>query len=245
VLLIQFIVLQVLVFAGVIFFLKKILYSDTQSAVNRLDKVYQDLLKKQKELSEKIQQAEKEYQRKKEEATQVVSKMKMEAMDELRTKEDEVLKKAKAQADELVNKARSSTEKFQREIEKELSAKMIDFASDIVCQSVDAKMAAALHQAMVTEFIDRGKDLDLSHVDAQLDKFTVKTPFALSENDQEAIKILISGKLNRTVQLEEVIDAKLIAGVLLQFGTLILDGSFTNAINEAGLDEKKKLEMQA
>ncbi len=36
----QFIVLQVIVFSGVIYFLKKILYGDTVSAVKRLGNVY-------------------------------------------------------------------------------------------------------------------------------------------------------------------------------------------------------------
>ena len=51
--LVMLIILQIIVFTGVIFFLRKILVSDTQSSVNRLDHVYQDLLKKQKELTEK------------------------------------------------------------------------------------------------------------------------------------------------------------------------------------------------
>ena len=74
--LLQFIILQVIVFSAVIFFMKKILSSDTQAAVGRLDTTYQDLLTKQKELNEKIEEAEKEYAAKKEESVQLLEKMK-------------------------------------------------------------------------------------------------------------------------------------------------------------------------
>ena len=68
--------LQIIVFGAVIFFLKKILYRDTESSINRLDRVYQDMLKKQKDLGQKIEAAEKEYNEKKEEASLVASKLK-------------------------------------------------------------------------------------------------------------------------------------------------------------------------
>ena len=56
----QFIILQVIVFSAVVYFLKKILSGDTESAVKRLGIVYEDLVKKQKDLTEKLEAAEKE-----------------------------------------------------------------------------------------------------------------------------------------------------------------------------------------
>ena len=44
--LIQFIILQVIVFSAVIYFMKRILSRDTQTAETRLNQVYEDLVEK-------------------------------------------------------------------------------------------------------------------------------------------------------------------------------------------------------
>ena len=46
---ILFIILQVFVFGGLILFMRTILTKNTQTAVGRLDAMYEDLIKKQKE----------------------------------------------------------------------------------------------------------------------------------------------------------------------------------------------------
>ena len=144
----QFIVLQILVFSGVIYFLKKIVYGDTESAIKRLGHVYQDLLNKQNELTQKIEQAEKEYQAKKEEGSAIIDKMKYDAMDDMRKKEDEIVKKARAEAEDIINKAHAAKDQFYREIEKELSRKMIDFISGLMGDVFTEKLAQPVHDVL-------------------------------------------------------------------------------------------------
>lgn len=112
----QFIIFQVIVFSAVIFFMKRILTNDTQQAVGRLDSAYQDLLKKQKELTQKIEEAEKEYAAKKEETVKVTAKMKSEAAEEIRNLKEEQLKLAKTQADEVLGRAHAAVDEFRHKI---------------------------------------------------------------------------------------------------------------------------------
>ena len=90
-----FTLMQIIVFGVVLFFYKKITAGDTENNVKRLGAVYEDLLKKQKDLAEKLKTAEKEYQTKKEESSMLADKLASQAMDEVRKKEDEILKKGK------------------------------------------------------------------------------------------------------------------------------------------------------
>jgi F0F1-type ATP synthase membrane subunit b/b' len=241
-LLLQFIILQVIVFTAVIYFLKKILYSDTQSAVNRLDHVYQDLLAKQKELQQKIEQAEKEYQDKKTETSQVSEKMKAQLLDEMREKEDHIVKGAKGQADELIAKARASSDKFYREIEQKVTSKHIDLMADLLGHAFSPQMMAAIHHEMVKDFLSRGKDFDLTNLDSKADHLVVKTALALSKEENGEIAALLAKKLNRAVRLQEEVDNHLIAGVVIQAGTLLLDGSLASHLSEAALQAKKNVE---
>lgn len=242
--LIQFIILQVLVFGLIIFFIKRILSKDTMTAETRLNQVYEELLEKQKQVTQKIEEAEKEYVAKKEEATALVAKMKKEAQAELSTKEDTVIKEAKAQADEMVQKARASAEDLRKRLQKEESAKVIEYCSSLIQQALTPTTIAAIHRQMVQEFISRGDSLDFSTVSTDVMEVNIKTASALLPEEKEAIDKLINSKLNREIKSQEVEDTKLIAGVALEFGTLILDGCLASAINDAALAQKKTMQEQ-
>ncbi len=242
--LIQFIILQVLVFGVIIFFIKKILTKDTMTAETQLNKVYEDLLEKQKQVAQKIEEAEKECLAKKEEGAGIVTKMKKDAQAELLTKEDAVIKEAKAQADEMVQKARASAEDLRKRIQKEESAKILDYVSSLIFQALSAGSVEALHHQMVKEFVSRGESLDFSKVNSDVKNLKIKSALPLLPEEKEAIDTLIKGKLKRDIESTPVEDKKLIAGVVLEFGTLLLDGCFASAVNDTILAQKKTLQEQ-
>lgn len=241
---VQFILLQVIVFSGVIFFLKKILYGDTQSAINRLNREYQDLLSKQKQLAQKVEEAEKELVLKKEEAVQVKNKMTTQAMDEIRQQKDEMVMKAKQEAEEIVAKAKASSDKHYHEIEKQVRAKLTESAALLLRQSISERIVKVTHTELISEFLERAKNFDLTNVDPSIQKLTVKTAVPLTAPEKEKIKSFVNGKLNRTLELEEIEDKALIAGVVLMFGTLMMDGSMENYIREAELKMKQTIEKE-
>ena len=236
----QFIVLQVIVFGAVIFFLKKILYGDTESAINRLGQTYQDLLKKQKELTEKLEAGEKDFQARKEEATVSAEKMKVQATEDARKKEEEIIKKARVEAEEIVAKGHAAREEVAKEIETRLSHKMVDFAAGLLKSVFNEKAMAMIHEEMVRDFIVRAKEFDLSSASDSAHELIVRTPFPLKKEEAEKLNLLLVTKLNRTVKYNEVADKELIAGVILQFGTLLLDGCLATSIKEAGNHAREK-----
>ncbi len=244
-LLVQIIIFQIVVFGGVIFVLKKILYQDTESSINRLDKVYQDLLNKQKDLTQKIEAAEKEYNAKKEEANLIISKMKTEAMDEIRGKQDEVIKKAKSEAEEILKKAHESEEKFRHGLEKEFQRKVIEQSIALLKVAFSTKTIEILHHALVAEFLEKAQNVDLSKVSANIESVTIKSAIALNKAQLAQFQKLISEKINRSIKVDAQEDKTLIAGVLFQFGTLLLDGSLNNYVKEAGEVSKKSLEFES
>ncbi len=239
-LILQFLILQIIVFSVVIYFLKKILMGDTQTAISRLNVVYQDLLNKQKELNEKIKTAEMEYQTKKQEASEIADKMKAQAMEEIREKRDESVKKAKAEAEEIVSKAQESSVKLAQEIELKMRNKILDFTSDLILRSISDKDLRAFHDSLVEDFLVKGKALDLSSVGPQVDLMIIRSPMPLSPEICKKIENTVVQRLGRRMNVEQEEDKQLLAGVQLQFGTLILDASFANAIKDSALAAKNE-----
>ncbi len=241
---IQIIVFLAFVFVGLVVFLQKILKSDAQGAIRRMEVIYQDLLNKQKDLTQKIEAAEKEYQEKKEAAMHVAEKIKSEAMDEMRDKRDETVKVAKTQADEILGKARASAEEFHKKIELELSRKMIDQAAALLIASLTPEASSVLHGVILKEFLAKGKDFDLSGVGSSISKMVIKTAFPLSKDTVDQLSGIIRVKLNRTLEIEEIEDRTLGAGVMLQFDTLMLDGSLASFLKESADKAKREVEFQ-
>lgn len=239
----QFIILQIIVFSAVVYFLKKILSGDTESAVKRLGVVYEDLLKKQKDLAEKLEAAEKEYQAKKEESAAIADKLAAQAMDEVRKKEDEILKKARAEAEDIVAKAHGSREQFLKEMEIAASRKMIDFTVEILNRVYDEPFRVLIHEQFIKNFIAQAKQSDLASVDLHGQSPTIRTAFALKKEEKELLRQVLGERLNLPdLKIEEAVDEKLIAGVAVQIGTLILDGSFSNTVRESAGQVKEKLQ---
>ncbi len=244
-LLINFIILQAIVFGVVIYFLRRIFYGDTQSAINRLEGVHQDLMKKQKDLEEKITAAEKVYTEKKQEAETVADKTKTEAVNEIRQKQDEMMKKAKKEADELVDRAKLASEKHYREIEKQVRMNLIETAANLLLSALSHRSVEMVHHQLVKEFIDGGKDMDLTTVREHIDKLIVKTPMPLTKEEMLLLDAFIRGKLNRKIEIEEIVDPTGIAGIALQFGTLIIDSSLANYIRDASQESQQAIKKES
>ena len=231
--LLPFIILQVVVFGVVIYFLKKIFHGDTNSAIQRLGSVHQDLLQKQIELQKKNEEIDKELYVKREEANVLTEKMRAEAAGEIRKKEDEVLKVARSQAEEIISKAQASREDMAKEIESQLSKKMIGFSAEVVKKAMGEKLAPVVHSELVIDFINKAKGMDLSSAGGEKNEFVVRSPIPLKKEEVEKINALLASKLGRVVSFSEVPDVDLIAGIVMQFGSLVLDGSLTSLLRDS------------
>lgn len=238
-----FTLMQIVVFGVVLYFYKKITAGDTENTVKRLGIVYEDLLKKQKALAEKLEAAEKEYQAKKEEASALADKLAGQAMDEAHKKEDEVLKKARAEAEEILAKAHASRDNLAKEMEVAASKKTVDFAAAILKNIFDEKIKGMMHGEFIKKFIELAKKSDLASVDLLGQHPVIRTAIALTKEEKELLRRVLAERLNLPdLQVEETVDESLVAGIALQIGTLCMDGSFSNEIRESSSQVKEKLQ---
>lgn len=238
-----FALMQIVVFGVVLYFYKKITAGDTENTVKRLGVVYEDLLMKQKNLAEKLETAEKEYQAKKEESATIADKLAGQAMDEARKKEEEILKKARAEAEDLLSKAHASREQFSKEMEIAASKKMVDFTATLLVNVYDEKTRLLIHGQFIRNFIEQAKKSNLASIDLQGQHPVIRTAMALQKEEKDHLcQVIAAGLGVPDLKIEEVVDEKLIAGVAMQIGTLLLDGSFANALKESANQVKEKLQ---
>jgi F0F1-type ATP synthase membrane subunit b/b' len=242
----QFVVLQIIVFCVLVFFMRKMMSGDTESNVRRLSSVYEELTKKQRELLEKNEMAEKEYQAKKEEAALIADKLSNQALEKARKKEEEIVKKARTEAEDIIAKAYGSRDQLSREIRTEVSRQVIDFTAEMLKSIFSPEATLMLHGQFVKDFIKEISKADFSAVDVKENPPVIRSAFPLNQIEKDEFRSILSQKLNvPDLKIETSVEIPLIAGVVLQMGTLLLDGSFANAVNESSVKMKEKLEFQA
>jgi F0F1-type ATP synthase membrane subunit b/b' len=236
----QFIVLQVVVFGAVIYFLKKILYGNTESAINRLGGAYEDLLQKQQDLVQKIEAGEKELEQNKLDAQTAIDKIKAESLDDIRNKEDAILKKARGEAEQIIANANAAKEEMYQEMESMFSRKAADVAVRLIPKVLSPEMLKHIHKEMVAVFLGKVRNFDFTRVDIAADQIVIRTAFPLEGEEKSKIESILASKFNKSVAFKEFTDQELFSGIVFQFGTLRLDGSLANALAEASEDLKKR-----
>ncbi len=241
-LLVYFIIIITIAFAAVLFFLKRLLWTDTESAVNQLQRSYEEIKKQKSDLDQKLLAAENEYNAKKAEAEKIaqelLDKSKREA-DEIRA---EAFKAAKAEGEQIIDKAHKTVEKIRSEIRMELELKIIEICGGLIRTILSPQALDKVHSVMIQEFITDLGSLDMSRIAAEFNVVEIVSFKPLSKEDKEAIEHVITSKLARPITLAEKVDDQLYGGLVLKFGGLMVDGCLASKIREAIISQKEKLE---
>lgn len=62
----------------------------------------------------------------------------------------------------------------------------------------------------------------------------ITSAFELSKNDEDKIKVFLSEKLKKQVRLKTYVDSSLIGGVLIKYGSNLIDTSVSGILKEIG-----------
>ena len=239
---VQFLIVQSIFFGVLIFILKKVLVSDTEGAVNRLNRDTEKVRTQQKELNDKIKQANEELEKRKAEAEALARKMKEEAESKAKEEREKLINKARQEGEEIINKAQRTKDELRKTIEKEMAMKTVDFTFLILNEVLSQKAGKSLNDQMFVEFLDRLEGVDMEMIAPEVDSAEIVTAASVEEKDKNRLAEILEKKLNRPIKINASCDPQIISGAILQFGSLKLDGSLQNAVRETGVALKEKME---
>jgi len=238
----QFIVLNFIITGVIIFFLHKVLIGTTQGAVRRLNTETEAARAKQAELNQKIKEANEELEKRKAEAEKLVKQMLEEGEEKAKEERQKVLNKARAEAEDVVNKAQRTKDAVRKEIEKELQLKLTDECAKIFSMILSEKSSAVFKDQLVSEFVENFKAIDASQISPDVNTIDIITAVDLSIEAKGRVEQVLADKLKRALTFVYHADPKILGGVSLRFGSLVLDGSLKSLIEETGVKLKKQLQ---
>jgi F0F1-type ATP synthase delta subunit len=241
-LIVQFLILTTLVSGAIIVVLHRVFVSSIEGAKQRLERDAESARAREAELNRKIRQADDELTRRRKELDILSQKMKSDLEAEANKHKEELINKARTEAEDIITKAQNAAANVRRDIERDMEMRIIDYAVKILEQVLSKKAKTALEKDLVEDFIVQLKDIDMSKISLDIKSADVVTTHQIDETELKRITDTVKAKIGREIAIQGRTDGEHISGVVIQFGSLHLDGSLKTAIKEAAMALKAEVE---
>lgn len=243
-LIVQFLIMTAVISGAIIFALYLVLIKTVDGAKQRLDRDAEAARERERELNQKIKEADAELQRRQKELDIMERKMRQELEEKAAKQKDEIIQKARTEAEEIITKAQNAKEGIRRDIEKNMEIKIVDYSVRVINDVFSITVKDAIDRQLFTEFIDQLKKVDMSRLGPDVKTADVITANPLDQSSLNEIVKVFKERASRELKLNPKIDKTIVGGVILQFESLLLDGSLQNAFKTSANAIKAQVEKQ-
>lgn len=234
------VLIQLVVFTLLVVFLKIILTRNVSSATAHLHELNQDYNQKVEDANKRKQEVDKYYDELLIKAKADAEKNKVQILREAQATQETIIKEARQQSEDIIGQAQRAQEMVMAEIESKIETRSIDRACEMVNVVFSSEISEAIHREWVKELLKTGLgDLEKLHVPDDLKEVQIVSAFPLNESERSALENKLKKTLRPDIAVVEKIQPEMIAGLQVQLGSLIIDGSLRYKIKEAARDVKR------
>ncbi|MGE5197134.1 MAG: F0F1 ATP synthase subunit delta [Deltaproteobacteria bacterium] len=227
------IILQVAIFAGLIYMLRKIMTQNVVLATRHLDELNQDYSKKEDEVNRKLEQVQRDSMDIMAKAQEEAVKIKEQILKEAETQKEELLKQAHQQSQEMIEQADKARQALLAEMDERVSKEAINKACELINYTLPEKFKQDVHTHWVEELVESGLSrIERLHVPEDINEVKVTSAFDLTESQRRMLAKKIKDIFGREISLREEKDPNVCVGLIISIGSLVLDGSLKNKIQE-------------
>lgn len=229
-LILEFIIIQVLIFAIIFFVLRRLMLQNTTSAVNRLRFTDDENARRLEEMRNKIEAAEAEHVRRAAELAGELEEQREESRKQSEEERDGLLALAREESDRILGAARNRADNINQETETQMQALVAKSSLDVVRKFFGQQKMTAFNEQLIDDFLGEVETLDTGHVPEEVREVGVVTSSPLNPDLKNRISALLEKKLGRAVSLRESVKNDMVGGIVLSFGSLVMDGSMENSL---------------
>jgi F0F1-type ATP synthase membrane subunit b/b' len=189
--------------------------------------------RRQDELKQRLEESERQYQehviRAKTEAERVVT----EAHQEAQSTRAKLIEEAHGESERIVQQGLESRESLRKEIESQLEHRATERACELIQQALPAEFRQAIQEHWLEELFRNGwAGLNRLKVGEDIHEVRVVSAFPLTKVQREALRGRLKETFAREVTVTEETDERLVAGLVVTVGSLVLDGSLASKIQQ-------------
>ncbi len=225
----QIILIQIATFTLIVLFLRWLLYNHISRALERLQKLNQQNLEKEKVLKEEFERARKQAELEIQQGKIEAESIKEQAKEDGEKTRRNLLESSKEEAKRIVNEGVRDSQRKYNDLLLSMQDKAVYLAVDIVKYIFTERIHQALHIQVIDELIEDVARLDKEKIRAQGDKAEIVCAYSLGQDQKQRLQQALSNKLERNIILEETIDPEVVGGMIIRLsGFVVIDGSIKN-----------------
>lgn len=228
----ELIIIQALVFLVVLLVIRRLMYQNTMSAVNRLKLADEENEKKLKELRENIREAEETYRKRLAEMAEELQKQREAANQMMDAEKEKMLSKAKSEANAIVETAKGRVQRIDREADEILQRRALSLAEKAICRLLSEETQEAFHEQIVEELLKEVESMDGKRIHVQEKKVEVISRYPLRPPQKARVREVLEKKLGPNIEIQETVKKEMAGGLILTAGSLVIDGSIECRLKE-------------
>lgn len=232
-LIVSMVVMMAVIFGGLILVLRKVLSQNVSLATRHLEELNDDYAKKEADLKRQLedvrQKAEEIIRKAHEEAAQAKAQL----MKDAEAQKAKLLQETHTQAEELMRQADKSRQLLLDDIKDRIAREAVDKACELIHDTLPEQFKLKVHEHWIEELMGSGlEQLERLKIPEDVKEVKITAAFALEENQRKNLTGKLKDALNKDITLKEEIDPRVVAGFIIHIGSLVLDGSLKNKIQE-------------
>jgi len=232
-LIISLVLFQIFIFAGLIFVLRRMLTKNVTDATRHLEELNQDYTKKEEEVNRQLEDTRVKSQNILKEAQEEAAKLRAQITKEAESERDKILEQARTQNDTIIQQAEKSRQALISELEERIERESVNKACELMQVTLPEQFKQDVHLHWVEELIGNGfSKLEHLQLPEDIQEIKITTAFPLTEEQRKDLSKKLKDVLGYETVLKEEIEPKVIAGLIITIGSLVLDGSLKNKIQE-------------
>jgi len=234
-----FIAIQFVVFAVIVFVLKRVLMGDTLSAVNRLRQVEDELRKKEDALKRRMEEQEAELGKKRAEALAELETAREQSAKEASQLKEALVAEARQESQRIIDAAEKDRGRMRHELEQQVEVTALEQVGEVFHSVFSDRVSDALDRQFIAELLAALEEVDETSVTVDAEEAECTTSRPLEPDQKQALQKILSAKFGAELGLREQVDPVLLSGMVLKLGSLVIDGSLSNRFKEVITATKK------
>ncbi len=232
-LIVSLILLQVIIFAALIMVFRGILNKNVVQATQHLDELNEDYSRKEKEADRLLKEAQQKYDALMAKVREDAEKEKERIVKGAEAERDKMINQARVQGEEMIRQADKARQLLIQELEERIAKGAVEKACELIQNTLPDKFRQDVHSEWTEELITDSLD-ELKHLQIPegINEAVVTSAFPLNDEQRKNLFKKLKQLLDRDVELTEKTDPKIVAGIVVSIGNLVLDGSLKNKIKE-------------
>ncbi|MFH0838751.1 MAG: F0F1 ATP synthase subunit delta [Candidatus Omnitrophota bacterium] len=232
-LIVSLILLQLLIFVGLIVILRRIMTLNVISATRHLEELNEDYAKKGKEIHRQLEEIKQKSQEIVAKAQEEAEELKTKILDETQAEKEKLLAQARTQSGEIIQQAEKSRELLLAEIYERITNEAINKACELIHDTLPEKFRQDVHIHWIEELIEDGfSEFGNLHIPKDISQIKITSAFPLNEGQRKILFKKLKEVVKADIEIKEEIDPSIVAGLIVAIGSLVLDGSLKNKIQE-------------